>query len=239
MVKREKIVAVILAAGRGTRMESDIRKQYMELDGYPLIYYSLAAFENSPVDQVVLVTGQGEEAYCRSAIVERYGFSKITAVVPGGEKRYYSVYEGLKAAADSDWILIHDGARPCITGTIIQAAIDGVRQYQACVVGMPVKDTIKISDEEGFAQTAPDRRSLWAVQTPQAFAYPLVMRAYRRLFQDERRQIGITDDAMVVEAMTAQKVRLIPGSYENIKVTTPEDMEIAKLFLRKEKRRTV
>lgn len=232
MKEQGTITAIVLAGGRGTRMESNVQKQYMDLMGKPLIYYSLAAFEQSPVDRIVLVTGEGECEYCQDEIVKRYGFQKITAIVPGGKERYHSVYEGLKAAAGSDYVLIHDGARPCVTTEIIQAAIDGAIENQACVIGMPVKDTIKLADRDEFAKTTPDRSRLWMIQTPQAFSYDLVMNAYDRLFEDETYQRGITDDAMVVETMTSRKVRLIRGNYKNMKVTTPEDMAVAEIFLR-------
>ncbi len=229
----EKITAIVLAAGRGRRMGSEIQKQYMKLAGRPLICYALAAFQKSAVDEIILVTGAGEEEFCRREIVEAYGFSKVTAIVPGGKERYHSVYEGLKAVAGSDYVLIHDGARPCVTEEIIQAAIDGARQYRACVIAMPVKDTIKVADEQGFALTTPDRSRLWMIQTPQAFAYRLVYDAYRRMLSEGGDLDGVTDDAMVVERMTGGKVRLVRGSYENIKVTTPEDLAVAESFLRK------
>ncbi len=230
---QEKITAIVLAAGRGARMESKIQKQYMVLDGKPLIYYALLAFENSAVDHIVLVTGAGEEEYCREEIVKPYDFSKVTAIVSGGKERYHSVYEGLKAAEGSDYVLIHDGARPCVTPKVIQAAIEGVREAKACVVGMPVKDTIKIADDLEYAVSTPNRSKLWLIQTPQAFSYSLVRQAYEALFEREDNLEGITDDAMVVEQMTAQRVKLIRGSYKNIKVTTPEDLTIAEKFLQK------
>lgn len=233
MQKTKKTIAIVLAAGKGSRMGSQIQKQYLELEGHPLLYYSLEAFENSSVDSIVLVTGNGEEGFCRNHIVEAYGFTKIVAIVPGGKERYHSVYEGLKAAYGCDNILIHDGARPCIAKNMIEAAIDGAERYGACVVGMPVKDTIKVIDQEGNASYTPDRNSLWMVQTPQAFSYGLIKSAYDKLFENISLQQGITDDAMVVETITQHKVHLIKGSYENIKVTTPEDLEIAKTFLRR------
>ena len=229
----EKITAIVLAAGRGTRMESSVHKQYMLLAGKPLIYYSLLAFQESMADEIILVTGAGEEDYCRKAIVNAYDFSKVSRIVAGGRERYHSVYEGLKAAKGSDYVLIHDGARPCVTADIIRASVDQARKTGACVVGMPVKDTIKVSDALGFAAATPDRSSLWMVQTPQTFSYSLVMEAYTRLFENEENQKEITDDAMVVERMTAQRVKLVYGSYENIKVTTPEDMAVAEIFLSK------
>lgn len=229
----EKVTAIVLAAGRGTRMEGGIQKQYMEVNGRPLIYYALKAFEESPVNQVILVTGEGEQEYCRREIVEACKFTKVNQIVAGGKERYHSVYEGLKAAGDSDYVLIHDGARPCVTTKIIRDAIEGAKTYKACVIAMPVKDTIKIANQEGFASATPDRNILWMIQTPQAFSYQLIYQAYESLFLSEEKQKGITDDAMVVEAMTVQKVKLISGSYENIKVTTPEDIALAEVLLKK------
>lgn len=223
--------AVVLAGGQGKRMHSEVQKQYLMLGGRPLITYALEAFENSGVDDVVLVTGAGEEAYARTELVEAYGCSKVRAVVAGGKERYHSVYEGLKALRDCDYVLIHDGARPLVTEAIIARAIDGAKRYEACVVGMPVKDTIKMADEQSYAAGTPDRTYLWQIQTPQAFAYPLVKAAYDRIMADERLQAGITDDAMVVESQTEHKVKLIEGSYENLKVTTPEDLVVAEAFL--------
>lgn len=226
-----RIGAVVLAGGQGKRMHSKVQKQYLMLGGRPLITYALEAFENSGVDEVVLVTGAGEEAYARRGLVEAYGFSKVKAVVAGGKERYHSVYEGLKALEGCAYVLIHDGARPLVTEEIITRAIEGAKEYEACVVGMPVKDTIKLADHQEFASETPDRARLWQVQTPQAFAYPLVRDAYDRIMGDERLQTGITDDAMVVESQTDHKVKLIPGSYENLKVTTPEDLVIANALL--------
>lgn len=233
--KRRRVGAVVLAGGQGKRMQSEVQKQYLMLGGRPLITYALEAFEHSGVDEVVLVTGAGEEEYARTELVKAYGFFKVKAVVAGGKERYHSVYEGLKALKDCDDVLIHDGARPLVTEEIIARAIEGVKTYEACVVGMPVKDTIKLADGQDFAAETPDRTRLWQVQTPQAFAYPLVKAAYDRIMVDESRQAGITDDAMVVESQTDHRVKLIPGSYENLKVTTPEDLVIAEALLARRK----
>lgn len=230
-IMQEKITAIVLAAGQGKRMQSSIQKQYMLLEGKPLIYYSLKAFEESAADEIILVAAKGETEYCQKEIVEPYGFKKVTQIVEGGKERYHSVYEGLKAAAKSSLVLIHDGARPLLTVDIIERAVDGARKYRACVVGMPVKDTIKIADEEEYAVQTPERHLVWQIQTPQAFEYSLIKKAYDLLMSDEANQIGITDDAMVTEKMLHQSVKLILGSYSNIKVTTPEDMEIAETLM--------
>ena len=228
-----RVTAIVLAAGKGSRMGSSTLKQYLTLCGRPLLCHTLEAFEHSPVDEIILVAGAGEEEYCRKEIVEAWGFTKVAAIVRGGRERYDSVYEGLKAAAGCHDVLIHDGARPCVTKEIILAAMEGAARYGACVVGMPVKDTIKEADCSGDALHTPDRSRLWLVQTPQAFSYELVRRAYDKLFEDPSAPENVTDDAMVVERMTSHKVHLIKGSYENIKVTTPEDLEIAEVFFRR------
>ena len=226
----EKITAVVLAAGAGKRMHSDVPKQYMMLAGRPVLFYALQAFAESAVTDIVVVVGAGEIDYCRKEIVEKYHIQKVCAVVEGGRERYHSVYEGLKAADGSDYVLIHDGARPLVSADIIKRSMQAVKEYRACVAGMPVKDTIKIADEDGYAKLTPERSKVWQIQTPQSFSYPLVYEAYRKMLADE--DSAITDDAMVVERMTNQPVKLIEGNYRNIKITTPEDMLIAEMYLK-------
>ena len=225
--------AIVLSAGVGSRMHSDIPKQYMDLNGYPVIYYALRAFDESDVDCIVLVTAPEDVAFCRENIVERYGFAKVRAVVGGGTERYLSVYEGLKAA-EADYILVHDGARPLIDAEDIRLCMDTVAREKACALATPVKDTIKVADADGYAIRTPDRSTLWAMQTPQCFSRELFVRAYDHLFEQMKAgplSVPITDDAMIVEQMTGQKVRLIQGKYTNIKITTPEDLDAAKIFL--------
>lgn len=225
-----KYTAIVLAAGSGKRMNTIVHKQYLLLDGKPILYYSLKAFEDSRVSEIVLVTGDGEEEYCQKEIIQKYGLQKVCHVVKGGKERYHSVYEGLKAVRKTDYVLIHDGARPFIDKDIIERSIETVEKYQACVVGMPAKDTIKIVDELGFAAGTPDRERVWQVQTPQTFSYSLIMQAYEKLMACNKRQV--TDDAMVLEQMTDQTVKLIEGSYRNIKITTPEDLLVAETYLK-------
>ena len=226
----DRHTAIILAAGRGSRMHSKVPKQYMELAGKPVLYYSLAAFEASFIDEIVLVTGAGEEEYCRREIVERFGFSKVTNVIPGGAERCLSVYEGLKEAEEADYVYIHDGARPFVDAGILEAARKCVLECKACAAGMPVKDTIKIADADGFVKQTPDRRFVWQIQTPQVFSYPLVREAYDRLLTGPK-EYSVTDDAMVVELMLQHPVKLFAASYENIKITTPEDLQTAQAYL--------
>ena len=226
-----KTTAIVLAAGSGKRMNSKVHKQYLLIDEKPVLYYALKAFEESAVDEIVLVVGAGEIEFCRGEIVDKFGIGKVKAIIEGGKERYHSVYEGLKEAAGTDYVLIHDGARPFLTQEIIERTLEAVMKYQACVVGMPVKDTVKIVDEDTFAKETPNRSMVWQVQTPQAFAYNVVYDAYTKMFEID--ESGITDDAMVVERMTEYKVKLIEGSYRNIKITTPEDLLVAEAYLKK------
>lgn len=229
-----KITAIVLSAGRGSRMKSDVHKQYIMLQERPVIAHTLTVFQNSPVDEIVLVTGAGEEEYCKKNIVDEYNLSKVSKIVTGGAERYHSVYAGLCAIQDTDYVLIHDGARPFVDLDIIQRTIAEVQEKKACIVGMPVKDTIKVADEEGRVASTPRRSALWMVQTPQAFEYQLVFQAYKKMLENE--DASITDDAMVVEQMCHVPVYLIEGSYENIKITTPEDLIIADAFLEKRRK---
>ncbi|MCI9539684.1 MAG: 2-C-methyl-D-erythritol 4-phosphate cytidylyltransferase [Lachnospiraceae bacterium] len=220
-----KIAAIILAAGQGKRMKSKIQKQYLLLKEKPVLYYSIRAFEQSSVDTIVLVTGKEEMLYCKEEIIKRYNFQKIDYITEGGRERCHSVYKGLQALPkDIEYVLIHDGARPFVTKQMIEGTITAVKEYKACVVGMPVKDTIKITNTDQFSIQTPERQYVWAVQTPQAFSFELVWKAYSMLMEKE---ILVTDDAMVVETFLHYPVKLIEGSYKNIKITTPEDLIVA------------
>ncbi|NBJ94495.1 2-C-methyl-D-erythritol 4-phosphate cytidylyltransferase [Parablautia muri] len=233
--KKLRTAAVVLAAGSGKRMESSTKKQYMLIAGKPVIYYSLKTFQESFVDEIVLVVSPGDAMYCKKEIVEKYGFSKVQHIVEGGKERYHSVAIGLDSISSCDFVFIHDGARPVVTEDILERALCCVREYEACVVGMPVKDTIKIADREGNIASTPERKLVWTIQTPQAFALPLIKGAYQNLLQKEKELlkagISVTDDAMVIETLTGHPVRLVEGSYENIKITTPEDIQIAEHLL--------
>lgn len=227
--------AVVLAAGSGKRMGTQVHKQYLLIGGRPVLYYSLKVFQDSElIDEIILVTGKGEEEYCRKEIVEKYGFSKVNHIVVGGAERYHSVWHGLQKTKDG-YVYIHDGARPFVDEEIIRRGYDCVKKEQACVAGMPSKDTVKIADEGGLVKETPDRNRVWMVQTPQVFEAQMVKKAYAMLMEIEERgeSPGVTDDAMVVEKMTGHPVRLFQGAYENIKITTPEDLEIAEVFLKR------
>lgn len=260
-------MAIVLSAGQGKRMGSAVQKQYIELEGKPVIYYTLKAFQDSEIiDEIILVVGVGQEQFAREEIVKRYHFTKVAAVVAGGAERYDSVWQGLKAirdagsaapkeaveiavpqnaakaanaadqeiSADGDsYVFIHDGARMFVDEGIIRRGYETVLKHRAGVAGMPSKDTVKIVDDDGFAVKTPQRKYVWTVQTPQIFETSLIIEAYSKLMQEQ--DIAVTDDAMVVEQMLKAPVRLFEGSYENIKITTPEDLEIAEGFLRKKR----
>ena len=230
----KKYAAIVLSAGSGSRMKSDIPKQYLPLIEKPVIYYSLMAFQNSPVDEIILVSGANDIEYCRKEIVERYGLSKVTKIVAGGKERYDSVYEGL-CATDAEYVLIHDGARPVLTSDMIDRMIQGVENTGACIAAMPVKDTIKLSDEHKQVASTPDRKHLWMVQTPQCFARTLLEESYEILKCKQKAGENvpdITDDAMIVEYATGKKITLVEGAYTNLKITTPEDLAVAEIFLK-------
>lgn len=230
--RKLNIAAVVLAGGRGTRMESDIPKQYMAIDGYPVLYYSLKAFENSSVDTVAVVCGKGEVSYCKREIVDKYHLSKVKFIVEGGEERYHSVFNGLKVVSDSDYVLIHDGARPFITEGIISDNISVVVEKRACVTGVPSKDTVKIADGKMAVASTPPRENVWIVQTPQTFETSLIYNAYEKLLKEGT--VHVTDDAMVIEKVYDLPVYFVMGDYKNIKITTPEDLLIAQAFLSQE-----
>ena len=223
MESKYSCTAVVLAAGQGRRMGTDLPKQFLPLCGKPVLWYSLNCFQNSGLtDRIVLVTGKEWIGYCEEEIVQKYGLSKVKTITEGGENRYDSVYNGLKACADTEFVMIHDGARPFITDEILRRGLLGAEKTGACVIGMPSKDTVKIADQEGFIKETPQRSSVWIIQTPQVFRYSLIREAYRRIM--ESGTVNVTDDAMVVEQTLGTKISLAEGSYENLKVTTPDDL---------------
>lgn len=226
------IVAIVLSGGSGKRMRMDIPKQYMEVQGHPLIYYTLRAFEESSVDAVVLVTGKGDEEFCRKNIVEKYGLKKVKHIVAGGKERYDSVYCGLKVVENCDYILVHDGARACVSKKVIEDGIRNVKEYGSAVAAVPVKDTIKQADGEGYVENTPDRSTLWQIQTPQAFGFAMLREAYDKMYAVDA-TAGITDDSMVMERFGNCRVRLYMSDYNNVKITTPEDILIVERLLGK------
>lgn len=221
---------VIVAAGKGTRMGMDINKQYLNLKGKEVVAHTISSFEEcDDIDEIIVVTGENEKEYFKENVWERYGFKKIKSIAIGGKERQDSVYNGLSMVSRwSDVVLIHDGARPLIAKKQIKESIKIATEIGACVVGVPVKDTIKVCDEKQSVIGTPARDTLWIVQTPQAFRYDWIMKAYANA---KEKGVQGTDDAMLVEEL-GYPLQMIKGSYGNIKITTPEDLLIAEVLMK-------
>lgn len=228
--RTQKNIAIIVAAGTGSRMEAEIPKQFLELGGEPILTHTLRAFDASPlIDEIVLVVGaepvnsMRQDVYVREEIVDRNGFRKVRHIVQGGRERHESVRAGLACCTDAAYIFVQDAVRPFVTEKILERGWETVCRFGTAICGMPSKDTIKVTDESGRVLDTPDRSRTWIVQTPQIFAADLLRRAYDKLGTKDR---GITDDAMVVERAGGE-VHMFPGDYRNIKITTPEDLLLA------------
>ncbi|MCM1466552.1 MAG: 2-C-methyl-D-erythritol 4-phosphate cytidylyltransferase [Alistipes sp.] len=227
----EKHVAVVLAGGKGSRMGMDIPKQYIEVNGKMLICYTLDCFQRSFIDEIVVVAGQGEEEFFQKNIVDKYEYTKVTRIVPGGRERFHSVFNGLCAIEQADYVYIHDGARCCIDEAILLRGRDFVKKYETAVAAMPVKDTIKIVSDGGVVTETLDRSVLWQIQTPQIFRFADIKHAYAQMMKEGKTE-NITDDAMVMERYGKRNIHVFEGSYNNIKVTTCEDLEFIKNILK-------
>lgn len=231
-MSQDQCFAVIVAAGTGRRMGGPVSKQYMDLCGKPVLAWTLEAFQKSPrITGIILVVTPGQEAYVQLHIVNAYHFSKVRKICAGGRERYDSVYIGLKEAKGCDYVFIHDGVRPFVTGEIIERGYLVAQEYGSAICGVPSKDTVKIVDASGVIEETPLRSRVWNVQTPQIFRYDLIRTAYDRMQDFDR--TGITDDAMILETMGGSKIRMFTGSYENIKITTPEDLLTAEMYVKK------
>lgn len=239
---KKNTVAIILAGGTGKRMGSDVPKQYMDVCGKPLLYYTIKAFEDSFVEKIVLVCKKGDEEYCQKEFVEKYDFAKVKSITVGGKERYHSVWSGLekcKELFDHDCdapkvVFIQDGARPLTDEGIIRRCYEDAIKYGSGVAAVPSKDTVKIVDPQGFAVSTPTRNSVYLVQTPQTFLFDEIYDAYGKLVSSEEEVLNagviITDDAMVMEHFTDKPVKMTEGSYKNIKITTPEDLLLMKEY---------
>jgi len=220
----DKVGAVIVAAGTSSRMGS-LDKVFAQLDGEPLLAKIVTVFQDCPsIDEIVIVLARKNLGRGRK-LAKEHDWPKVVAVCPGGLRRQDSVRKGLGRLTSCNWVVIHDGARPCVDADLIERGLIAARESGAAIAGVPVKDTIKIVSRRRFVQQTPARQSLWAAQTPQIFRYDLIAEAYRQPDTE------VTDDASLVEQM-GYKVEVYMGSYQNIKVTTPEDLAIAKFFLK-------
>ncbi len=224
--------AVIVAAGKGKRMGTDISKQFLLLGGKEILAHTIDRFEQAErIRDIVLVTGVDAMADVRDMVSE-YGWKKIVSVVAGGRERQDSVWNGLQAVPDAaEILLIHDGVRPFVTEEILNTSIATALEMGSCVAGVPAKDTIKVCNGENIAIATPDRSTLWQIQTPQTFRKEIILRAYEKAAADGL--IG-TDDASLVE-YSGHPVKVIMGDYRNIKITTKEDLLIGEAFLKEER----
>lgn len=220
---------VIVAAGTGSRMKKDINKQFIKLKNKEIVAHTVEKFYNSEnIDDIVVVIREDEEEYFNKNIKEKYGFTDIK-VAHGGNERQDSVFNGIKMLKkECDVVLIHDGARPFVTEDIIKRSINKANEHNAIVVGVKVKDTIKVVSDNGNIVDTPNRSYLWAVQTPQVFKYDIITKAYEDAYNNN--YYG-TDDAMLVERI-GYNVKMIEGSYNNIKITTQEDLEFGEQILK-------
>jgi len=226
----DNLRVVIAAAGKGSRMGTTTNKQYMLLKGAPVLSYSLEFFEKLPVvNQIVVVCARDEVDYCKEEIIKRFKFNKVAAVVPGGQERQDSVWAGLQQlGADTDLVAVHDGARPVLSAEVLTRLLAEAREWGAAIPGIASRDTVKLGDRDGFVRQTLDRTSVYAIQTPQVFNYTELVTAYREAREEEF--LG-TDDASLFERYIG-RVKIVPGDYNNIKITTPQDMIVAEALLR-------
>lgn len=225
------ITGVIPAAGRGSRMKNDVNKQFLMLKGKPVLVHTLEIFESCPfVQEIILVVSSGEEDHCRH-LIKQYGFSKIPRIIIGGEDRFHSVLNGLKAVSQQcEIVAVHDGARPLLLRSDLEKILKAVATDEAqegAILAVPVKDTIKEIDHGKIVQGTLDRSKLWMAQTPQVFPKEILQTAYKKALEENF--LG-TDDASLVERC-GMRIKIIPGNYENIKITTPEDLDLAEFIL--------
>lgn len=214
---------VVVAAGRSARM-GGTDKTFANVHGVPLVVHTLRRIAGSgAVTRIALVVADEAVERARAMIAE-YRIGKVVAVCAGGERRQDSVYAGLLALGDCRWVAVHDGARPCVSSDVMERGLEAVQRWSAAVAAVPVKDTIKVVGDDDVVTSTPERSTLWAAQTPQVFDYGLLMRAHRSASAD------YTDDAAMVEAL-GNSVRVFLGSYENLKVTTPEDLVLVSQLL--------
>lgn len=224
-----KVVAIIVAAGSGKRMRHSTKKQFLSIGCKPILAYTLDAFDSiDRVDRIILVIPRGWKRYCQKEIIEKYEYRKEIEVTGGGARRQDSVACGLAlVSSDYEIVIIHDGVRPFVTRRMVVESIAKARKFGACVVAVPVTDTIKMVGRDGVIKRTLPREHLWRVQTPQTFRLSLIKKAYAKALKD--RFYG-TDDAQLVERVN-RPVKVVSGDYRNIKITTREDLILAETLL--------
>jgi 2-C-methyl-D-erythritol 4-phosphate cytidylyltransferase len=231
MQNRLSCGVIIPSAGRGTRMDAAWPKQFMELEGKSILHRTIGQFQSSPDVDWIVVPAAKEEIDLVQGIVEKHRLSKVCGVVPGGERRQDSVWNGIKAleGRNPEVTLVHDAVRPFITRDLIHSLVLALGEYEGAVLAVPVKETMKLANDQRIITSTPERERVWIVQTPQGFRFPLLRRAYETAANDG---FHGTDDASLVERMGVN-VKIVEGSYDNIKITTPEDFELARLIVRR------
>lgn len=229
MYKDYYVSAIIAAAGMSNRMGSKVNKQFINIGNEPVLAHTLRKFESSSyIDEIILIAKESEVEYCRKEIVKKFGFKKVRKIIKGGKERQDSIYNGILALNErADIVLTHDGARPFVKVENIEDGIKGVIEHDACVIGVPVKDTIKVVDNLSDVHHTPNRSFVWAAQTPQCFWRSIIQTGYEYAIDEE---IVGTDDSSLVEK-AGYDVKMVMGSYDNIKITTPEDLIIAESLL--------
>ena len=226
---RNQVCTLIPAAGKGHRMRNSVKKPYLKLGQKPILAHTIQRFEqNSAVDAIFLIVDEADFNECYATVLDPYPFTKVQALVAGGKTRQASVQNGIRAlSADVDFVIVHDGVRPFVTDEIIFDCLTAADEYGAAVAAVPVKDTIKVANEDAFVLETPEREQLWSVQTPQVFRKSLLEEAHQIA---QQRQLTATDDAVLVEQL-GFPVKLVHGSYANLKITTQVDLQIAEVLL--------
>lgn len=227
--KRTKpfVSCIVAAAGKGSRMQADINKIFLEYHDMPVLAHTLLVFQHSSlIDEIIIVTSECDILGCKD-IAEEFAITKVKTITVGGAQRQDSVRNALgEVSEQADIVLIHDAARPLVTEKIIGNVVDGVMAYQAAATGVPCKNTLKLADEEGLITDTPDRSHLFEIQTPQGFTKELITKAHTYALENH---IAGTDDCYLVEQL-GHRVKIVDGDYKNIKITTPEDLLLAELF---------
>ncbi|QGU00751.1 2-C-methyl-D-erythritol 4-phosphate cytidylyltransferase [Candidatus Syntrophocurvum alkaliphilum] len=222
---------VIAAAGTGTRMKSSINKQYMQISSHPVLSYTIDVFDQLDiVKQIILVVNPNDINYCKKEIVEKYGYKKITNIVEGGKERHDSVWSGLNKIFKSlKKVAVHDGARPLLMPSLIEKLVSEADKWGAAIPYTKPKDTLKSIDGDGFVKETLNRATIASIQTPQVFKLEQIIKAYEKAYKNN--SFG-TDDASLYEKYIG-RVKLVESDYTNIKITTPEDIQLAELYLKK------
>jgi 2-C-methyl-D-erythritol 4-phosphate cytidylyltransferase len=225
----KRVVAVVPAAGKGLRMGGAVPKQFLSLGGEPIVVHSLRALQAAAcIHDIILAVPSADLDYCRNDLVVRYGFSKVTKVVPGGKERQDSVRLGLEhVPEETEIVLVHDAVRPFVTVAMIEDVVAAARQHGGAIIALPMRDTVKEVGPDYLIQRTVDRQPLWLAQTPQAFRMNWLREAHRKAHAEG---VPATDDAFLFEWM-GHPVVVVEGSGENIKVTRPEDMVIGEAIL--------